>query len=116
VSLSGDPPQVGSAAERAEPSSAGAGAPRAGACDEGTGTAVGELGYVEAAGELDGIIAELDRGVVDVDVLEERLCRAVEIVEELDRRIRGARERVNSILPRLEMAARGSEGAPPEQV
>jgi 3-hydroxybutyryl-CoA dehydrogenase len=66
------------------------------------------LGYTQAAEELDRIIAELDRGVVDVDVLEERLCRAVEIVEELDRRIRGARERVDAILPRLERVA--SEG------
>ncbi len=63
---------------------------------------VGELGYTEAADELDRIVAELDRGVVDVDVLEERLCRAVEIVEELDRRIRSTRERVERILPRLE--------------
>jgi exonuclease VII small subunit len=68
---------------------------------------VAELGYSEAAAELDRIIAELDRGVIDVDVLEVRLCRAVEIVEELDRRIRGARERVSAILPRLEAAERG---------
>jgi exonuclease VII small subunit len=106
VSIGGDPPETGSPGGLKE--GAGAGTSRAGA-----GTPVGELGYVEAAGELDGIIAELDRGVVDVDVLEERLCRAVEIVEELDRRIRGARERVNSILPRLEMAARGDEGDHP---
>jgi len=63
---------------------------------------VAELGYVEASDELDAIIAELDRGVVDVDLLEVRLRRAVEIVEELDRRIRGAREKVSSLLPRLE--------------
>lgn len=73
---------------------------------------VGELGYSEAATELDGIIAELDRGVVDVDLLEERLCRAVEIVEELDRRIRAARDRVQTILPRLERVS--SEGEPSE--
>ena len=72
---------------------------------------VAELGYSEAAAELDRIIAELDRGVIDVDVLESRLCRAVEIVEELDRRIRGARERVSAILPRLEVAERGSSDA-----
>ena len=54
---------------------------------------VGELGYAEASEELDAIIAELDRGVVDVDLLEVRLRRAVEIVEELDRRIRGAATR-----------------------
>lgn len=71
---------------------------------------VAELGYTEAAEELDRIIAELDRGVVDVDVLEDRLKRAVDIVEELDRRIRGARERVSAILPRLE-AIGSDEGA-----
>lgn len=70
---------------------------------------VGALGYAEASTELDGIIAELDRGVVDVDVLEDRLGRAVEIVEELDRRIQGARERVDAILPRLERVGRGAD-------
>ncbi|HET9092574.1 MAG TPA: hypothetical protein VFN50_09190 [Acidimicrobiales bacterium] len=74
-------------------------------------TPVAGLGYSEAAAELDGIIAELDRGVVDVDLLEDRLCRAVEIVEELDRRIRGARERVAAILPRLEQV--GSDETEP---
>ncbi len=77
-------------------------------------TPVGELGYTEAAEELDSIIAELDRGVVDIDLLEDRLSRAVEIVEELDRRIRGARERVSAILPRLEQAAGSAESRPPE--
>jgi exonuclease VII small subunit len=66
---------------------------------------VGDLGYGEAAAELDEIIAELDRGVVDVDLLGERLVRAVEIVEELERRIRGAREQVGAILPRLQQVA-----------
>ena len=63
---------------------------------------VGDLGYADASDELDAIIAELEGGVIDVDILEVRLRRAVEIVEELDRRIRGARERVGSLLPRLE--------------
>ncbi len=63
---------------------------------------VAELSYAQASDELDAIIAELDRGVVDVDLLEVRLIRAVEIVEELDRRIRGARDKVSSLLPRLE--------------
>ncbi|MDA8040501.1 MAG: hypothetical protein M0Z69_15395 [Actinomycetota bacterium] len=73
-------------------------------------TPVAELGYSEAAEELDRIITELDRGVVDVDVLEVRLCRAVDIVEELDRRIRGAKERVETILPRLESLGRSQAG------
>jgi exonuclease VII small subunit len=85
--------------------------PPAAAAPEPTAKPVEGLGYSEAAAELDRIIAELDRGVIDVDVLEVRLCRAVEIVEELDRRIRGARERVNAILPRLESAGRGEAAA-----
>ncbi len=62
---------------------------------------VSELGYSEAAGELDQIIEELDQGQVDLDVLDARFQRAVEIVEELDRRIQGAKERVDELLPRL---------------
>ena len=50
---------------------------------------VADLGYADASDELDAIIAELEDGVIDVDLLEARLRRAVEIVEELDRRIRG---------------------------
>jgi exonuclease VII small subunit len=77
--------------------------------NDAAATPVAELGYSEAVEELDEIIAELDRGVVDVDVLEDRLCRAVEIVEELDRRIKGAKERVSAILPRLERVGRSEE-------
>jgi exonuclease VII small subunit len=69
---------------------------------------VGDLGYADASDELDAIIAELEGGVIDVDLLEVRLRRAVEIVEELDRRIRGARERVGSLLPRLEAVSQDS--------
>jgi exodeoxyribonuclease VII small subunit len=61
-----------------------------------------ELGYAEAAAELDAIIEELDHGMIDVDLLETRFRRAIEIVEELDRRIRGARERVDELMPRLD--------------
>ena len=73
-------------------------------------TPVATLSYIEAAAELDGIIDELDQGQVDLDVLDVKFQRAVEIVEELDRRIRGARERVDALLPRLEaLAARAAE-------
>ncbi len=67
--------------------------------------AVSELGYAQAAAELDGIIEELDHGLVDVDVLEQRFRRAVEIVEELDRRIRSAKDRVDALIPRLDAIA-----------
>jgi exonuclease VII small subunit len=78
--------------------------------DKAEVTSVGELGYAAAAAELDAIVRELDEGLVDVDVLEVRFRRAIEIVEELDRRIRGARENVDALMPRL--AAVGEEGAP----
>ena len=74
----------------------------------GNSVPVADLGYAAASDELDAIIAELEGGVVDVDLLEVRLRRAVEIVEELDRRIRGARERVGSLLPRLEAVGQDS--------
>jgi exonuclease VII small subunit len=73
-------------------------------------TPVGELSYAAAAGELDAIVRELDEGLVDVDALEVRFRRAIEIVEELDRRIRGTREKVDALMPRL--AAIGEEGPP----
>lgn len=72
---------------------------------------VGELGYAAASAELDAIVAELDQGVMDVDLLDARFRRAIEIVEELDRRIRAARERVAELAPRLE--AIGGEVTPP---
>ena len=76
---------------------------------------VASLGYAEAATELDVIIRELDQGVIDVDLLESRFRRAIDIVEELDQRIHGARARVDELLPRLEQiadaAASGVEGA-----
>lgn len=63
---------------------------------------VGDLGYAEASAELDRIVRELDQGLVDVDLLEARFRRAIDIVEELDRRIRGARARVDALMPRLD--------------
>ncbi|MFZ0058533.1 MAG: exodeoxyribonuclease VII small subunit [Acidimicrobiales bacterium] len=71
---------------------------------------VGDLSYAAAAAELDAIVRELDEGLVDVDALEVRFRRAIEIVEELDRRIRGARKNVDALMPRL--AAIGEDGAP----
>ncbi|MGD0742643.1 MAG: exodeoxyribonuclease VII small subunit [Acidimicrobiales bacterium] len=70
-------------------------------------TPVAELSYAAAAAELDDIVRELDEGLVDVDALEVRFRRAIEIVEELDHRIHGAREKVDALMPRL--AAIGEE-------
>jgi exonuclease VII small subunit len=71
----------------------------------------GELGYAAASAELEAIIAELDQGLVDVDHLEVRFRRAIEIVEELDRRIHRARAQVDALLPRLGAVAGGTAGA-----
>jgi exodeoxyribonuclease VII small subunit len=75
--------------------------------DESPDVAVAELGYADAAAELDTIIRELDQGLIDVDLLESRFRRAIEIVEELDRRIHGARQRVDELLPRLSRVGDG---------
>ncbi|MFN2503515.1 MAG: exodeoxyribonuclease VII small subunit [Acidimicrobiales bacterium] len=65
------------------------------------------LSYTEATAELDSIIAELDRGEVDVDRLADRFRRATELVEELDRRIKTTREEVEGLAPRLDAVAEG---------
>lgn len=66
-----------------------------------------DLTYAEATAELDVIIAEFDQGQVDVDRLAERFQRATELVEELDRRIRVNRQKVEALTPRLEAVANG---------
>lgn len=63
---------------------------------------VSELSYVDAGAELDGIVEELETGVVDVDRLVEHLERATSIVDELDRRLRRTRMQVEELVPRLE--------------
>ena len=40
-------------------------------------TPVAELGYAQASAELERIVAELDEGLVDVDLLEVRFRRAI---------------------------------------
>ncbi len=75
--------------------------------------APGTMSYAEATAELDAIIAEFDQGQVDVDRLAERFQRATELVEELDRRIRANRQKVETLTPRLEAVANGQPGAPP---
>ena len=72
----------------------------------------GDLSYAEATAELDVIIAEFDQGQVDVDRLAERFQRATELVEELDRRIRVNRTKVEALTPRLEAVANGQAALP----
>jgi len=82
-------------------------------------TPVDELSYSDAGAELDGIIAEFESGVVDVDRLVGQLERATEIVDELDRRLRSTKMRVEELVPRLEAIGQDEEpvegdGADPE--
>jgi exodeoxyribonuclease VII small subunit len=69
---------------------------------ESAGTPVAELGYAEGMEELEAIVEGLDRADVDIDLLSGRFRRAVEIVEELDRRIVDARADIDQLTPRIE--------------
>ncbi len=79
------------------------------------GVPVAQLTYSEASQELDGIIVELEEGLVDVDLLVERLQRATDIVDELDRRLRGTRLRVEELVPRLESIGQDADGVLDDQ-
>jgi len=70
--------------------------------DDGDAVPVGDLTYSDAGAELDGIVAEFETGVVDVDRRVDQLERATQIVDELDRRLRRTRMRVEELVPRLE--------------
>lgn len=76
-------------------------------------TPPGQLTYAQAVEELNGIIGELDEGLVDVDALTVRFQRAIDIMEDLDGRIRRARAKVDELAPRLDAISRAAtEGAP----
>ncbi|MCL5048745.1 MAG: exodeoxyribonuclease VII small subunit [Firmicutes bacterium] len=59
------------------------------------------LSYEQAISELDQIINQLDTGQIDIDSLQNSFRRAVDIAEEIDRRIMRAKSEVEAILPRL---------------
>lgn len=73
-----------------------------------------KLSYEQAVEELRAITDELNEGLVDVDTLTERFQRAVDIMEDLDARIRRARAKVDELAPRLEALSRppGEAAAP----
>ncbi|MDA8393577.1 MAG: exodeoxyribonuclease VII small subunit [Actinomycetota bacterium] len=66
---------------------------------------VTDISYVDAMAELDGIVKALDEGSLDVDDLADRFQRAVDIVEELDRRITANRVKIEQLAPRLRRLA-----------
>ena len=68
------------------------------------------MGYVEAAAELEEIVAFFEQRDVDLDQLVSRLERATALVEELDRRLTATRTQVEQLAPRLAEAAPLAEG------
>jgi exodeoxyribonuclease VII small subunit len=72
------------------------------------------LTYEQAIEELKAITDELNDGMVDVDVLTARFQRAIDIMEDLDGRIRRARAKVDELAPRLDALSR-PQPAPPSQ-
>lgn len=60
------------------------------------------ISYEEGIRELNAIIAELDSGNVSVDVLADRFKRAVEIVQELSKKIAEAKLQIEQLTPKLE--------------
>lgn len=70
------------------------------------------LTYEQAVEELDAITSELNAGLVDVDALTERFQRAIDIMEDLDGRIRRARAKVDELSPRLDAISRPSPATP----
>ena len=71
-----------------------------------------ELTYEQAVEELKTITDELNDGLVDVDALTDRFQRAIDIMEDLDARIRRARAKVDELAPRLEALSRPAADAP----
>ena len=72
--------------------------PRSGTSDDPTGS---ELGWAEAMGELSGILAELERDDVDLDVLADRVERAAWLISVCRDRIAGNRLRVDELVADL---------------
>ena len=58
-------------------------------------------GYAEALAELEAILAELERSDVDVDVLAERVKRAVELIGFCRARIGNARLQIEQVVADL---------------
>lgn len=77
-------------------------------------TSPAKLTYEQAVEELKAITDELNDGLVDVDALTDRFQRAVDIMEDLDGRIRRARAKVDELAPRLEALGRPPADAQPD--
>jgi len=61
------------------------------------------IGYAEAQRELDGILTDLERADVDVDVLAERVRRAAELIRLCRERIGAARVHIEQVVADLDV-------------
>ena len=64
-----------------------------------------EIGYADAMRELDGILEELERDDLDVDVLAARVQRASELIQLCRGRIARAQADVDRVVTDLESLA-----------
>ena len=60
------------------------------------------IGYADALGELDTILAELEGSDVDVDRLAERVARAADLIALCRDRIGNARLRIDEVIADLD--------------
>jgi exodeoxyribonuclease VII small subunit len=67
------------------------------------------IGYAQALGELERILAELEASDVDVDTLASRVARATELIALCRERIGAARLNIDEVIADLD----GLDGATP---
>jgi exodeoxyribonuclease VII small subunit len=65
------------------------------------------LGYAQALGELERILAELEASDVDVDQLADRVARATTLIALCRDRISAARLRIDEVVAHLDGPATG---------
>ena len=69
-----------------------------------------DIAYEAAMAELEEILADLERGDVDVDTLADRLARASELVRICRSRIADTKMRVESVITELDAAEESTDG------
>ena len=69
-----------------------------------------EVSYADAIGELEAIVASLERDELDVDVLSARVARAAELIKLCRDRIGGTRIEVERLVAELEVPGTDAEG------
>jgi exodeoxyribonuclease VII small subunit len=74
---------------------------------EGDAGDLGELGYEDALGELESILADLDDAQLDIDVLAEKVRRAATLLRLCNDRVASARMEVEQVVAELDTSDEG---------